>query len=104
MDHNLQRLHCIARQIQCPTCNGQTLDASEVLTAVAFKEDIIAKIEEGKTDKEIMDTLVQAHGAEILHNAPLSKTTYLLWGVPIMVMVGIVIFLVLRYFDQQVTK
>lgn len=72
------------------------MDSSDVLTAVALKEDIVDQIEAGKTDTEIIENLVTYHGTEILRNPSIDTTTYALWGGPIFLILCVFGFLFFR--------
>ena len=56
------------------------------------------KINEGKSEKEIYNFLVEKYGEWIVYKPPLNKTNFLLWILPYLVFLfgGFLIFLIIR--------
>jgi cytochrome c-type biogenesis protein CcmH len=53
-------------------------------------------IKEGKSDKEIVDFMVERYGEFILYRPRLNSSTLLLWGAPVFLLIaGIILLLVI---------
>mgnify|MGYP003389781128 CR=1 FL=1 len=74
----------ILKNIRCLICQGQSVYDSESDFAFSIKLIVEKKINEGFTEKEIYDFLREKYGDWILYDPVLSKNTYILWLLPIL--------------------
>ena len=72
----------ISQNIRCMVCQNQSIDDSNAPLARDLRILIRAKIQEGKTDKEIYKFLTDRYGDFILLKPPLKLNTYILWFLP----------------------
>jgi cytochrome c-type biogenesis protein CcmH len=77
------RAHRLGESIMCPACSGETVTNSQVSVAKAIRRQIAELIDEGKSDDEIRDTLVDSFGERIVLNPPRSGLAGLVWALPV---------------------
>jgi cytochrome c-type biogenesis protein CcmF len=80
------RVSILAQQILCPTCAGQSVDESSTAAAREIKLLIMARIAEGKTDKEILNEVEKRYGTNVLTRPPFHLSTMLLWLSPMVIL------------------
>jgi cytochrome c-type biogenesis protein CcmH len=79
----------VARQVRCPTCNTP-LDVSNAPVALDMKAYIRDRIDEGWTQQQIIDGLVDEFGRGVLATPPKSGFDLIAWVVPgIVVLIGL---------------
>lgn len=82
-------------EMRCPKCQNQSLSGSDSPIAADLRREIFLQIEDGRSDKEIVDFMVERYGEFILYNPRFSANTLFLWGFPALLLVMGVIFLIL---------
>lgn len=83
-----QRLNKLAEELRCLVCQNESLAGSRAELANDLRREIRDLIKAGKSDKEIIDYLVQRYGDFVLYRPPVKSTTYLLWGGPFLLLAG----------------
>jgi cytochrome c-type biogenesis protein CcmH len=76
------RMMVIAEELRCLVCQNETIAASNADLAVDLKNQIRIKLNEGQSQKQILDFMVQRYGDFVLYRPPLKTTTVLLWVGP----------------------
>jgi len=76
--------------VKCPACEDISVAASNATSAVAVRNEITAKVREGKSDNQILTSLEDAYGPSILLSPSTSGIGSLLWAGPLAVLVAIV--------------
>jgi len=74
----------ILKNIRCLICQGQSVYDSESDFANSIKLIVERKIVDGSSEKQIYDFLKEKYGQWILYEPELSKNTYILWILPIL--------------------
>ena len=74
----------ILKNIRCLICQGQSVYDSESDFANSIKLIVERKIVDGSSEKQIYDFLKEKYGQWILYEPELSKNTYILWLLPIL--------------------
>ena len=94
MANNSSSVDKISKNLRCLICQGQSVYDSQSDFALSIKILIKNKIEEGKSEKQIYDYLKNRYGEWILYEPYFSKSTYILWILPIFIFLigGFVIF------------
>lgn len=92
------RVRALTEELRCLVCQNQTLAASDSDFANDMRREIRGLMNQGLSDHDVLDFLVQRYGDFILFRPPMKSTTYLLWFGPpaLMVSGGIILFAVLR--------
>ncbi len=83
-----KRLIEISEELRCLVCQNETIAASRADLAVDLRREIRKMIAEGKTDKEILDFMVERYGDFVRYRPPMKPTTWLLWIGPFVLLAG----------------
>ena len=76
------RMMVIAEELRCLVCQNETIAASHADLAIDLKNQIRIKLNEGQSQKQILDFMVQRYGDFVLYRPPLKTSTVLLWVGP----------------------
>lgn len=90
------RVNRLAEELRCLTCMGQSIADSQSSFSSDMKREIRSMIVAGKSDKEIIDFMVQRYGDFVLYRPPVKSTTWLLWGGPFLLLVIALSFLAIK--------
>ena len=83
----------ISAQLRCLVCQNQSIAESNAELAVDLRRQVNEQIKAGKTDREIVDYMVERYGAFVLYKPPFNVTTLLLWlGPALLVVLGVVFY------------
>ena len=74
----------ILKNVRCLICQGQSVYDSESDFASSIKLVVEKKIKEGSSEKQIYQFLKEKYGQWILYEPELTKNTYILWLLPIL--------------------
>ena len=77
-----QRATGLNKTIMCPVCPGESIDQSQNSLAVQMRAIVRDKLEEGWTDQQIKDFLVERYGPSVLMEPPASGFSLAAWIVP----------------------
>jgi len=83
-----KRVMTLAEELRCLVCQNQTLAESNAPLAEDLRNQLREKMREGKSDKEVVDFLVERYGDFVLYRPPLKGTTALLWFGPLLLLVA----------------
>jgi cytochrome c-type biogenesis protein CcmH len=86
----------ISEELRCLVCQNQTIADSNAELAIDLKNQVREKLQQGMSDKEVVDYMVHRYGDFVLYRPPVKATTWLLWFGPFILLLGGVFFLVLR--------
>ena len=88
----------IYKNLRCLICQGQSVADSNSDFASTIKIVIQDQIKEGKTKDEIYNFLISKYGEWIVYKPTFTRTNFLLWFLPYLVLAlgGIIIFLITR--------
>jgi cytochrome c-type biogenesis protein CcmH len=82
----------IAKQMYCPVCENEPLDACRTAACQQWRAQIGQMLAEGQTEQQIKDYFVARYGARVLAQPPAEGTSLWLYVLPIVgVIVGVVI-------------
>ena len=94
------RYMSLIKEIRCLVCQNESLADSHADLAGDLRKDIFEMMGSGKSNKEIIDFLVQRYGDFVLYNPPLKGNTVLLWFLPFVFLI-IAIFTVVYFVRQR---
>jgi cytochrome c-type biogenesis protein CcmH len=77
-----QRIRHLSEQLRCLVCQNQSLAESNADLAQDLRQELREQVAAGRSDREIMDYLVQRYGDFVLYEPPFKATTALLWAGP----------------------
>lgn len=83
-----KRVLAISEQLRCLVCQNQSIADSNAELAVDLRNQVIEQINNGRTDKEIIDYMVERYGDFVLYNPPFKASTLILWVGPAVLFVG----------------
>ncbi|WP_461482137.1 cytochrome c-type biogenesis protein [Porticoccus sp.] len=96
-DAERERYQVLVTELRCPKCQNQNLADSNSPIAADLRDEIYRMLEQGKSDREIVDFLVARYGEFVLYKPPVKQTTLVLWLTPgLLVLIGLVIILLVR--------
>ena len=79
--------HHIYDEIRCLVCNGQSLDESQAVLAIAMRERIKKDLQNGLSQESILNNLQHQYGDKILMAPPVRADTYFLWLAPFIIFI-----------------
>jgi cytochrome c-type biogenesis protein CcmH len=82
------RLLSISEELRCLVCQNESLAGSRADLAMDLRREIRTLIQEGKSDKEILDFMVARYGDFVRYRPPVKPTTWLLWAGPFVLLAG----------------
>ncbi len=76
------RYETIIAEVRCVKCQNQTIKDSNALIANDLRREIRRLLDEGKSDAEVYDFLVERYGEFALYRPRMAGKTLLLWIAP----------------------
>ena len=92
MDSRIAHLETL---VKCPSCDDISVAVSNSTSAIAVRHEITASVKSGKTDTEILTSLENRYGTQILLSPSTSGIGTILWLGPLLV-VSAIVFIGLR--------
>ncbi|WNL43067.1 cytochrome c-type biogenesis protein [Halomonas sp. PAMB 3264] len=88
----------LTASMRCPLCENQAIDDSSAPIAADMRQRVFELLHQGQSDGEIVNHMVERFGEYILYNPRLENRTYLLWGIPValVVLAALVLSLIVR--------
>jgi cytochrome c-type biogenesis protein CcmH len=74
----------ILKNVRCLICQGQSVYDSESEFASSIKLVVSNKINDGLSEEQIYEFLKEKYGQWILYDPEMSKNTYILWLLPML--------------------
>ena len=91
-----QRYRTLVEELRCPKCQNQNIADSNAPIAMDLRREIFRMLEEGKSNEQIVDYLVDRYGDFVRYKPPVNGKTLLLWYGPIALLVlGFVVLAVI---------
>ncbi|EAV4984482.1 tetratricopeptide repeat protein, partial [Salmonella enterica] len=72
----------------CPKCQNNSIADSGSMIATDLRQKVYELIQEGKSNKEIVDYMVARYGNFVTYDPPLTPLTVLLWVLPLAAIVA----------------
>ena len=88
----------ILKNLRCLICQGQSVADSNSEFAQIIKLVVKDQINDGKSEKEIYDFLIEKYGEWVVYKPPFNRVNFVLWLFPYLVFVtgGVIIFLLFK--------
>lgn len=83
-----QRVVEVSEQLRCLVCQNQSIADSNAELAVDLRNQVIEQVKAGKTNKEIVDYMVERYGDFVLYKPPFKLSTAILWLGPLCLFVA----------------
>ncbi len=88
------RYKSLIDELRCLVCQNQNLADSNAELAQDLRRKTYEMIKAGKSDREILDYMVQRYGDFVLYRPPLKATTVALWVGPFVIFaVGVAVLI-----------
>lgn len=93
-----QRYQVLIEELRCPKCQNQNLADSNSPISADMRNEIRLQLEQGNSDRQIKDFLVERYGNFVLYKPPVDTNTVLLWIAPLLLLLiaGFVVFRISR--------
>jgi len=82
------RVNALSTELRCLVCQNQTLADSNAPLAVDLRNQIREKMQQGASERDIIDFMVARYGDFVLYRPPLKATTLLLWAGPLLLLIA----------------
>ena len=102
---DIQKAEKIYDQVRCLVCDGQSLAGSQAQIAIAMRRNIMQNVQQGQSEARILEDLQAKYGDKILLSPPYQKNTYILWLLPVVILIlaGIWLMRIFRTADHTTT-
>ncbi|MDG2502766.1 MAG: cytochrome c-type biogenesis protein CcmH [Porticoccaceae bacterium] len=88
------RFQQLVEELRCPKCQNQNLADSNSPISQDLRREIQRMLEQQMTDQQIKDYLKSRYSEFILYRPEVNKSTWLLWGSPVViVLLGLLILM-----------
>lgn len=99
------RVYEISKQLRCLVCQNENIADSNADLAIDLRKEVIAQVNAGKTDDEIIQFMVERYGDYVLYKPPFKFKTILLWCGPLLfVIVALAMIIRLQRQRRQSTQ
>lgn len=82
------RVNALATELRCLVCQNQTLADSHAPLAVDLRNQIREKMQQGASERDVIDYMVARYGDFVLYRPPFKATTVLLWAGPLLLLIA----------------
>jgi len=82
------RARALSKQLRCLVCQNQSIDDSDAELARDLRVEVRKQLAAGAADDEILAALRETYGDYVLLSPPVSPATYILWGAPVVILLG----------------
>lgn len=89
----------VIRELRCLQCRSETIADSNATLAADLRRQVREMMATGKSDEEIFQHMVDRYGDYVLYKPPLAARTWVLWGAPILLLIGgaaVAVFVIAR--------
>jgi cytochrome c-type biogenesis protein CcmH len=76
------RVMRLAEELRCLVCQNQTIADSHAGLANDLKQQIREQLKAGRSDRQVLDFMVERFGDFVLYRPPVKASTWLLWFGP----------------------
>jgi cytochrome c-type biogenesis protein CcmH len=73
------RVMQVADELRCLVCQNETIAASQATLAIDLRRQIRTRLQQGQTEAQILDFMVQRYGEFVRYRPAFNPTTALLW-------------------------
>lgn len=91
-------------ELRCPKCQNQNISDSNAGLAKDIKDRVYRLVNEGKSNAEITDYMVERYGDFITYRPPMKPRTWFLWFGPFVFTLIAIAILLVRKLRMQPSK
>ncbi len=77
-----ERFADLADELRCPKCQNQNIADSNAPIAADLRKQLHAQLHEGRSDREIVEYMVNRYGEFVLYRPRVNNVTLVLWAAP----------------------
>jgi cytochrome c-type biogenesis protein CcmH len=82
------RARALSAELRCMVCQNQSIDLSDAELAHDLRVLVRERLAAGDSDEEVLDYVVSRYGEFVLLKPRLSLRNALLWGTPVLLLIG----------------
>ena len=86
----------ITSKLRCMTCQNQTIYDSDADFSLDIKKIVSEKLQNNRTEKEIINFLIKRYGEYIVFEPQMNKQNIFLWYFPFIILALSLVFLIFR--------
>ena len=90
----------LSDELRCLVCQNQNIAESNSELAQDLRKQIYTMLQQGKSEDEIVEFMVDRYGDYVLFNPPFKPLTWLLWLGPMMILF-VALFVVMKAIGSQ---
>ena len=83
-----ERARIIGRELRCMVCQNQSIEDSDADLARDLRRIVREQVSQGKSDNAVVTFVHERYGDFVLLKPPLKPETALLWGMPVIALLG----------------
>lgn len=83
-------------ELRCPQCQNNNIADSNATIATDMRNKTLELLKQGKTKQEVVDYMVERYGNFITYDPPVTPATFLLWAMPVLLLLGGIFLLIGR--------
>ncbi len=83
-------------ELRCLVCQNQNLADSDADLAKDLRRETYEMLQQGKSQREVMDFMVERYGDFVLYRPQFKSSTYLLWLGPFLLLLVVLVLVVRR--------
>jgi cytochrome c-type biogenesis protein CcmH len=91
-----KRVMAVSGELRCLVCQNQTIADSHAELAIDLRNQVREKLQQGMTEKEIVDFMVVRYGDFVLYRPLVKSSTWVLWFGPLVLLILALVFLVFQ--------
>lgn len=76
------RYRVLVEELRCPKCQNQNIADSDSPIAMDMRDEIFKQLEQGETNEQITEFLVDRYGDFVRYKPPVNSRTIILWYGP----------------------
>jgi cytochrome c-type biogenesis protein CcmH len=98
------RARNLSAQLRCMVCQNQSIDESDAELARDLRVLVRDRLMAGDSDEEVIDYVVSRYGEFVLLKPRFSLQNALLWGTPLILLIGGAVFAVISVRSRRRTE
>ncbi|WP_185266154.1 cytochrome c-type biogenesis protein [Halopseudomonas xiamenensis] len=96
-----KRFYAISSELRCPKCQNQNIADSDAPIATDLRREVHRMLGEGRSNREIVDFMVERYGEFVRYKPALTPATMVLWFAPAAMLLGGFVFLLVLLRRRQ---
>jgi cytochrome c-type biogenesis protein CcmH len=98
------RARNLSAQLRCMVCQNQSIDESDAELARDLRVLVRDRLKAGDSDEEVIDYVVSRYGEFVLLKPRFGLQNALLWGTPVILLIGGAVFAVISVRSRRRTE